>query len=95
MKITITPETPEEIQKFKPVTLVGLRSMLAMGVVVDAAGEAQTPFSVFGNVVDLAEALPKVSSHLLRMIVQAKAAEQPRIAVPNVQFRDGNGNRIG
>lgn len=95
MKIEITPETQDEIQKFKPVTLLGLRSSLALGVIVNEAGQAQTPFSVFGSVVDLADALPKVSSHLLRMVLQTKATEQPRIQVPNIQFRDGNGKRIG
>lgn len=95
MKISIEPETPEEIQTFKPVKFLGLQSMLVLGILRNDAKQVCSPYSMYGNVKLLLEQLPEVTFQLTLIRKQAEAAQQPRIAVPKMRFADGDGKRIG
>lgn len=95
MKISIEAETPEEIQRCKPVQFVGLQSILVVGIVHNELKVEQVSHSFNGNIKLLMDQLPELTFQLTKARLQAEATQQQRIQVPNMRFIGGDGKQIG
>lgn len=74
MKVTITPETEAEKQKAKPTTVLGLRSVVVMGVAYEADVLRQPYSYSYGDLLDVLREFAPTAFEMECEILRARNA---------------------